>query len=202
MLEPDWGVQPAPAAATGTPAVSPGALRGSSVSRRDPEDICPQQTGRSSASLRRLPSTRPAPRSNSPPNVASLQSRGDAAGMLKPPGAQEDFDDWDVDLADLDEGQIWRPLQSPAPPAPVACPPAKTLRPPPHVREPSPAPWASTSSGNKLPPQSPSPRPLVHSVPLRSPSPCAAPSPVSRPVHRPPGPCSTPRPCQIGRAHV
>lgn len=214
LLEPDWGVQPAPAAATGTTTVSPGALRGSSVSRRDPENSCPQQTGWSSASpcsgsslhssvlaLRQLPSARPAPQNNSPPNVASLQSRGDVAEMLKPPGAQEDFDDWDVDLADLDEGQIWRPLQSPAPPAPVAYPTAKTLRPPPHVREPSPAPSASTSSGNKLPPQtlstplqSPYPRPPVHSVPLRSPNLCAAPSPISRPVNRPQGPCTTPRP--------
>uniref|UniRef100_A0A3B5KJ46 Homologous recombination factor with OB-fold n=1 Tax=Takifugu rubripes TaxID=31033 RepID=A0A3B5KJ46_TAKRU len=210
LLEPDWGVQPAPAAATGTTTVSPGALRGSSVSRRDPEDSCPQQAGWSSASpcsgsslhssapaLRRLPSTRPAPQTNSPPTVASLQSRG--AEVLKPPGAQEDFDDWDVDLADLDEGQICRPLQSPAPPAPVA----KTLRPPPHAREPSPAPPASTSSGNKLRPQTPSaplqspyPRPVVRSVPLRSPNPCASPSPVSRPQ----GPRTTPRPSPQPRA--
>eukprot|EP00066_Takifugu_rubripes_P013256 XP_011602522.1 PREDICTED: uncharacterized protein C17orf53 homolog [Takifugu rubripes] len=210
LLEPDWGVQPAPAAATGTATVSPGALRGSSVSRRDPENSCPQQAGWSSASpcsgsslhssapaLRRLPSTRPAPQNNSPPTVASLQSRG--AGVLKPPGAQEDFDDWDVDLADLDEGQICRALQSPAPPAPVA----KTLRPPPHAREPSPAPPASTSSGNKLRPQTPSaplqspyPRPVVRSVPLRSPNPCASPSPVSRPQ----GPRTTPRPSPQPRA--
>lgn len=198
-------MQPAPAAATGSTTVSPGALRGASVSRRDPEDSCPPQTGWSSASpsnrsslhssalaLRQLPSTRPAPQKNSPPNVASLQSRGDAAGMLQPPGAREDFDDWDVDLADLDEGQIWRPLPSPAPPAPVS----KALRPTPLVRELSPEP--STSSGNKLPPRTPStplhspyPRPVVHSVP---PNLCAAPSPVSRPVNRPQGPCPTPGP--------
>lgn len=211
MLEPDWGVLPAPAAAAGTTAASPGALRGTSWSLRD--NSSPQQTGWSSASrgsggslhgsalaLRQLPSTRPAPRSNPPPHVASLQSRGDAGETLKPPGPQGDFDDWDVDLADLDEGQIWRPLQSPAPPAPVVDPAAKTLRPPPHVRAASPEP--STPSGNKLPPQTlstplqaPYPRPVVHPVPLRS-----APSPVARPVNRPQGPCTTPRPYPQPRA--
>lgn len=207
--------------------VSPCALRGSSVSHREPEKNCPQQTGGSSASLcngtvgstlhssvlalRQLPSTRPAPQ-NSLPNAVSLQS-SDAAELPKLKGAQEDFDDWDVDLTDLDECPIWQPLQSPAPPAPVANPTAsvKKLRPPSHgglhlqhnqsVRELSPARPASASSANKLPPQTlstpPYSGPVVHSAPRLSPNLCPAPSPVSRPVHRPQQqhtPCPTPRP--------
>lgn len=193
LLEPDWGVQPA------------APVRGPTVSGRDPEDTCPQQTGWSSASLcngsslhsstlglRQLSSTCPAPRNDSLPNVASLHCRGNAAEMAKPGGAQEEFDDWDIDLADLDECQIWQPIQSPVPPAPVAATP-KTLRPPSHVR--------ALSPGNKLPPQtvstplqSPYFHPIVHSAPLRSPNLCPAPSPISRP-QQPHRPCTTPRPC-------
>lgn len=222
LLEPDWDVQPAPAAADVTATVSPCALRGSSASHREPEKTCPQQTGGGSASLcngtvgnslhssapalRQLPSARPAPQND------SLQSRGgDTAELPKLRGAQEDFDDWDVDLADLDECPIWQPLQSAAPPAPVANPTAsaKKLRPhllQPHqsVRELSPARKASASSASKLPPQtlstplrSPYSRPIVHSSPLPSPNLCPAPSPISRPVNRPQQqhrPCTTPRP--------
>lgn len=233
LLEPDWDVQPAPAAADVTATVSSCALRGSSVSRREPEKNCPQQTGGSSASLcngtvrsslhssalalRQLPSTRPPPQNNFLPNVASLQScGGDTAELLKLKGAEEDFDDWDVDLADLDECPIWQPLQSPAPPAPVASPTAsaKKLRPPSHgglhlqhnqsVRELSSARPASASSANKLPRQtlstplhSPYSRPVVHSAPLLSPNLCPAPSPSSRPLNKPQQqhrPCTTPRP--------
>lgn len=178
------------------------------MSGGDPEDTCPQQTSPCNGSglhgstlgLRQLSSTCPAPQNESLPNVASLQSRG--GEMVKPGGAQEEFDDWDVDLADLDECQIWQPLQSPAPPAPapVATTP-KTLRPPCHVRALSPARRASTSSGNKLPPQTvstplppPYSHPIVHPAPLRSPNLCPAPSPISRP-QQPHRPCTTPRPC-------
>lgn len=228
LLEPDWEVQPAPAAADGTATVSSCVLRGSSVSHREPEKNCPHPTGGSSASLRngpvrsgqhsgalavrQLPSTRPAPQNHSLPNVASPQSRGgDAAEVLKLKGAQEDFDDWDIDLADLDECPIWRPLQSPAPAAPVANPTAsaKKLPPPSHgglhlqpnqsVREPSPARQASASSANKLPPQtlsaplpSPCSRPVLHPAPHLRP----APSPVSTPVNKPQQqhrPSTTPR---------
>lgn len=222
LLEPDWDVQPAPAAADVTAAVSPCALRGSSASHREPEKTCPQQTGGGSASLcngtvgnrlhssapalRQLPSARPAPQND------SLQSRGgDTAELLKLRGAQEDFDDWDVDLADLDECPIWQPLQSAAPPAPVANPAASAKKLRPHllqpnqsVRELSPARQASASSASNLPPQtlstplrSPYSRPVAHSSPLPSPNLCPAPSPISRPVNRPQRqhrPCTTPRP--------
>lgn len=231
LLEPDWDVQPAPAAVDATATVSSCALRGSSVSRREPEKNCPEQAGWSSGSLcngtvslhssalavRQLPSTRPAPQNNSLPNVAALQSRGgDTAELLKLKGDEEDFDDWDVDLADLDESLIWQPLQSPAPPAPVANPTAsaKKLRPPSHgglhvqpnqsVRELSPARQASASSAIQLPPQtlstplhSPYSHAVVHSAPLLRPNICPAPSPISRPGNRPQQqhrPCTTPRP--------
>lgn len=227
LLEPDWDVRPAAAAAGATATVSSCALRGSSVSHGEPEKSCPQQAGGSSASpcngtvrsslqgsalaLRRLPSTRPAPQNNSPLNAAaSPQSGGSATTeLLKLRGAQEDFDDWDVDLADLDECPVWKPLQSPAPPAPEASPTAsaKKLRPPSHggfhfqpkqsVSELSPA--RQASSANQLPPQTaPTPlhsysRPVVHSAPRLGPNLCPAPSPINRTQqqHRP---CTTPGP--------
>lgn len=229
LLEPGWGVQPA---SDGSATVSSCALRGSSVSHREPEKTCLRQTGGSSASpcngtvssrlhcsaraLRQLPSTRPPPQDNSLPNVASLQSRGgDTAELLKLRGPQEDFDDWDIDLADLDECPIWQPLQSPAPPAPAANPTASAqqLWPPSQgglhsqpnqsVREPSSARQASASPANQLPPQtlstplhSPYSRPIVSSVPQLSPNLCPAPSPISRPFNRAQQqqrPCSSPR---------
>lgn len=222
LLEPDWDVRPAPAAADVKAPVS--SLRGSSASHREPEKSCPQQTGGGSASLcngternslhssapafRQLPSTRPAPQNNSLPTVASpLSCGGNAAEQLELRGGEEDFDDWDVDLADLDECPIWQPLGSAAPPAPAAS--ARTLRPPSHggvrlqpnqsVSELSPARQPPASSANKLPPQtlstplrSPYSRPAVHSAPLLSPSLCPGPSPIPRPLqqHRP---CTTPR---------
>lgn len=238
LLEPDWDVQPAPAAADATAVVSSCALRGSSASRREPEQTCPEQTGRSSGSLcngtvslrssalasRQLPSTRPPPQNNSLPNVASLQSRGsDTAEPPKLKGDQEDFDDWDVDLADLDESPIWQPLQSAAPPAPVAnlTASARKLRPPSHgglhlqpnqsVRELSPVRHASASSAIKLPPQalstplhSPYSCPAVHSSPLLRPNLCPAPSPISRPGNRPQQQhrsCTTPRPFPHPHGH-
>lgn len=225
LLEPDWDVRPAPAAADVKASAWSCALRGSSASHREPEKSCPQQTGGGSASLcngternslhssapgfRQLPSTRPAPQNNSLSNVASPLSR--RRGAAEPPelrGAEDDFDDWDVDLADLDECPIWQPLRSAAPPAPAAL--ARTLRPPSHggvrlqpnqsVSELSPARQPQASSANQLPPQtlstplrSPYSRPAVHSAPLLSPNLCPGPSPIPRPPqqHRP---CTTPRP--------
>lgn len=222
LLEPDWDVRPAPAAADVKAQASSCALRGSSASHREPEKSCPQQTGGGSASLcngternslrssapafRQLPSTRPAPQSNSLPTVASPQS--DAAEPPELRGAEEDFDDWGVDLADLDECPIWQPLRSAAAPAPAAS--AGTLRPPSHggvrlqphqsVSELSPARQPLASSANQLPPQtlstplrSPYSRPAVHSAPLLSPNLCPGPSPIPRPPqqHRP---CTNPRP--------
>uniref|UniRef100_A0A3B4VJI1 Homologous recombination factor with OB-fold n=1 Tax=Seriola dumerili TaxID=41447 RepID=A0A3B4VJI1_SERDU len=68
---------------------------------------------------------------NTQPNFAPPQSHANTGGLLKPCVAQDDFDDWDVDLADLDEcdGQMGQPL--PAPPAPTVEPPSssKMLRP-------------------------------------------------------------------------
>lgn len=190
LLEPDWDVRPAPASSGASAPASSCVLRGSSVSQGDPEMSRPQQTGESSAppchgTFRgSLLSTAPA--LGRTPSNSSLQSRGH-----EPMKAQDDFDDWDVDLKDLDEGQIWQPLPSPASPAP----PAKTLRPPSHggLRSPpdqSPASRASTSTATRPPPQtlssplpSPCPRPVVRSAPL--PSPNLYPSPTPRPLNRP-----------------
>lgn len=225
LLEPDWGVGPSPAAADVKAPASSCALRGPSVSHREPEKSCPQQTGGGSASLcnrternslhssapafRQLLSTRPAPQNNSVPTAASPQSRrcgGDAAEPPELRGGEEDFDEWDVDLADLDECPIWQPLRSAAPPAPAAS--VRTLRPPSHgsvrlrpnqsVSELSPARQPPASSANQLPPQtqsnplrSPYSRPAVHSAPLLSPSLCPGPSPIPRPPQQH---STTPRP--------
>lgn len=131
-------------------AVSSCALRASSVAHREPENIGHQQTeeklatvcnGTASGSgqtvalgLRQLSSSSPPlpTRNNSHP---PQQSYANTKGLMNSCVALDDFDDWDVDLADLDEcdsqvGQLQKPAAS-APPAPAAEPPssAKTLRP-------------------------------------------------------------------------
>ncbi|KAM8723319.1 uncharacterized protein hrob [Acanthopagrus schlegelii] len=94
-----------------------------------------QLSSSSSFSSSSSSSAQPRPTLNhSEPNLALAQSRADTDGPQRPCVAQDDFDDWDVDLADLDEcdrqhGQL---LQPPAPPvlATELASSAKTLRPP------------------------------------------------------------------------
>lgn len=153
LLGTDWTPCPASGPAKVTAAVSSCALRASSVARREPEEDTGHQrseeklavlrngaasgsgvhgsTGRTAALGLRQPS------SSSPPlplqSLAEQQSRVHTEGPRNSCVAQDDFDDWDVDLADLDEcddptGRLQKPAAS-APPAPEPPPPAKTLRP-------------------------------------------------------------------------
>ncbi|XP_070779099.1 homologous recombination OB-fold protein [Enoplosus armatus] len=256
LLGTDWVVRSASGPADVAAAVSSCTLRASSVALIEPEKNCLQQTGERSAApcngtassssthtaagqtvtvgLRQLCSTaqprshRPPALNNSPPNLASQQSRANTEGPLKPCVAQDDFDDWDVDLADLDEcdRQMGESLQPPAPAVDPASP-AKTLRPPTcggiqarpdrSLRELSTARQASGSSGYNLPPrtpptlllQSPNPRPAFRAAPPQSPSvfpglraSSPAPSPISRTLNRPQQPqrpWATPVPSPQGR---
>ncbi|XP_076608945.1 homologous recombination OB-fold protein [Chaetodon auriga] len=243
LLGTDWAVRSASGPADVAAAVSSCALRASSVAHREPEKNCLQQTGERSAALCngtasrssthtaagqtvalgfRQPSSPARPRppcppalNTSAPNLASQQSRADTEGPLKSCVAQDDFDDWDVDLADLDEcdrqmGQLLQP-PAPTPPAPPADPAssAKLLRPltcggvqtrpDGSLRELSTARQASGSSSHNLPPRavstplrSQNPRPAFVSAPPQSPSvfpgftaTSPAPSPISRTLNRP-----------------
>ncbi|XP_030590802.1 uncharacterized protein C17orf53 homolog [Archocentrus centrarchus] len=158
---------------------------------------------------------------NSDPNRATQQSHGHAKGLPKPCVAQDDFDDWDVDLADLEEcdGQIGQLLQPPAPRVPVVEPSAKKLRsstyggiqtlPERTMRDLSAACKASSSSGQNLAPfpsvQPPNPRPAFPLAPPQrsgvSPG-FTATSPVpasfSRTLEQ--KACSTPRPSPQARS--
>ncbi|XP_017274829.1 homologous recombination OB-fold protein [Kryptolebias marmoratus] len=160
LLGTDWtpcsDSRPANMAAAG----SSFALRASSVAHGEPQNICHQQRigeklaglrdGTASGSgvhgaagqtvalgLRQLSSSSPPPpaQSNPQPSLAPQQSRANTKELMNPCAAQDEFDDWDVDLADLDEcdsqmGQLQKPAAS-APPASAAEPPssANALRP-------------------------------------------------------------------------
>ncbi|KAI3359589.1 hypothetical protein L3Q82_013992, partial [Scortum barcoo] len=243
LLGTDWAFHSASGPADVAAAVSSCALRAPSSSssssdaaaRRESEKNCLQRTGERSAApcngtasmssthaaaaaavgqtvapgLRKLASSFDAPRlptlNNPACNLASQQ---------RPGAAQDDFDDWDVDLADLDECDRQIGLQPPAPAPPVpaahAASSAKTLRPPTcggiqtrhgqSLRALSSAHQASGSSSNNPPPrtsfaphlQSPNLRPAFLSSPPQTPSvfrgPAATPpahSPINRTFNRP-----------------
>ncbi|XP_054463124.1 homologous recombination OB-fold protein isoform X2 [Anoplopoma fimbria] len=258
LLGTDWAVSSSSGPAHVAAAVSSCSLRASSVARREPEKNCPQRTGeRSAAPLDstasrggthtaaaqtvlglRPPSsssssssaqTLPPTLNNSRPNLASQQSRASTEGLPKPCVAQDDFDDWDVDLADLDEcdHQMGQP-PAPVPPAPAVHPASsssKTLRPPTcggiqtqpnrSLRDFSTARQASGSFSHNPPPRtsstplprSPNPRPAFLSGPPQSPSvfrglaaSSPVPSPISRTLNRPQRPWATPGPSPQGRA--
>ncbi|KAK5856010.1 hypothetical protein PBY51_007637 [Eleginops maclovinus] len=161
LLGTDWAVHSASGSADVAAAVSSCSLRASSVSHREPEKICLPQTREGSAApctgtasrssthtaagqtvvqaLRRPSSssslssvqTYTGTLDKSQAALAPQQSHSNTAGPLKPCGAQDDFDDWDVDLADLDEcDQQMVQSAAPAPPAFNPASSAKTLRPP------------------------------------------------------------------------
>ncbi|XP_040918843.1 homologous recombination OB-fold protein [Toxotes jaculatrix] len=254
LLGTDWAVRSGSGPADVSAAVSSCALRASSAARGEPEKNLLQLTAERSAAPRdgtasrssthaaagqtvalglRQPSSssssssssQPPPTlNNTQPNLASPQSYANSGGSLKPCVAQDDFDDWDVDLADLDEcdDQMGQPNQpsAPAPPAPASS--AKMLRPPTcggvqtlpdrTLRELSAARQPCGSSNQNLPPRtlsaahmrSPVLRPTFVSAPPQSPSvspsltaTSPAPSPISRTFNRlqqPQRPWSTPRP--------
>ncbi|KAF1379824.1 hypothetical protein PFLUV_G00180090 [Perca fluviatilis] len=253
LLGTDWAVRSASGPADVAAAVSSCTLRASSVAHREPEKNCLEQTGARSAApcngtasrssthtaagqtvalgLRQPSSSSAQPRpptlNNSQPHLASQQSHGNAGGPQKPSVAQDDFDDWDVDLADLDEfdGHMGPP-RAPTPPAPAVNPAfsAKTLRPPtcgasqtqPNrtLRHLSTACQASGSSIHDLPPWSSStpvlrslnPRPACLPAPPQSPrvfpgltAPSPAPSPISRTLNRPQRPWASPVPSPQAR---
>ncbi|KAK1877432.1 putative protein C17orf53 [Dissostichus eleginoides] len=136
----------------------------------------------------------------------------------------DDFDDWDVDLADLDEcDQQMVQSAAPAQPAPAFNPAtsAKTLRPPTSSgpnwtqRDLNAAPQAPGSSSSYLPTRicsthvlrTANPRPSPLSAPPQNPSVFSgltvsspAPSPISRTLNRPQRPWATPGPSPQGRA--
>ncbi|XP_074512338.1 homologous recombination OB-fold protein [Sebastes fasciatus] len=254
LLGTDWAVHSASGPANVAAVVSSCTLRASSVSHREPEKNCLQKrAGERSAALcngtassssthtaagqtvalgLRQPCTstssssssfaqpRPPTLNTSQPNLASKQS------PEKPCVAQDDFDDWDVDLADLEEcdRQMGQP-PAPTPPAPAVDPAssAKALRPPtcggiqtqPNrtLRDFSTPRQASGSFGLNVPPRtssapllrSPNPRPSFLSAPPQSPgvfpgltTSSPAPSPISRTLNRPQRPWATPGPSPQG----
>ncbi|XP_034000130.1 homologous recombination OB-fold protein [Trematomus bernacchii] len=246
LLGTDWAVRSAPGSADVAAAVSSCSLRASSVSHREPEKNCVQQTTERSAALcnssasrssthtaaaqtvaqgLRRPSsssfssaqTHPHTLDKSQPALTHQQSPANTAGP-------DDFDDWDVDLADLDEcDQQMVQSAAPAQPAPAFNPAtsAKTLRPPTSSgpnrtqRDLNAAPQAPGSSSSYLPTRicsthvlrTANPRPSPLSVPPQSPSVFSgltvsspAPSPISRTLNRPQRPWATPGPSPQGRA--
>ncbi|XP_060882661.1 homologous recombination OB-fold protein [Labrus mixtus] len=159
----------------------------------------------SSSSSNQRQSLPPSSINNSAPNLAAKKSSADVGRPLKPRGAQDDFDDWDVDLADLDgfDSQIGQPLQPSAQairaPSVDTASSAKTLRPPTcgmihaqtnlSLRELNTTHQSLLASNHDVRPQSPStprfrppnPRAPSMSAPPRTP----VPSPVSRTLIRP-----------------
>ncbi|XP_042247808.1 homologous recombination OB-fold protein [Thunnus maccoyii] len=259
LLGTDWAVGSASGPADVAAAVSSCALRASSVTRREPEKNCLQQTGERSAApcngtasrssthtaagqtvapgLRQLSfsaqthsSSPPSTLNVSQPNLASHQSHPNTETLQKPSVAQDDFDDWDVDLADLDECDRLVQPPAPSPPAPPVenVSSAKSLRPPAcggtqrppagGLRELGTAHKSFGSSSHTPPPRtfsaahvrSPNPRPAHLSAPPQSPgvfpgftATSPAPSPLSRTLNRPQQPqrpWSTPGPSRQARS--
>ncbi|XP_068193130.1 homologous recombination OB-fold protein [Antennarius striatus] len=146
LLGTDWPVHSPSGSANAAAAVSSCVLRASSVAHSEPEKLRPPPPGEGSAAscdgaagsgtdaaagqtvslgLRQISSAHAL---SFPPPVAPptpAPERVDASERADAPGVtQDDFDDWDVDLADLDEvdGRMGQSLGPP--------PAAKMLRPP------------------------------------------------------------------------
>lgn len=175
-----------------------------------------RQLSSSSSSSARPHSPCPPTLKDSLLHVASEQSHGNTVGPLKPFEAPDDFDEWDVDLADLDEcdRQMGQP---PHHPAPTPSAPAEVLQPPPQggiqtrpdqcLRPLSTAHQASASSSLNVPPrtfttplQSPNHRPVRQTAFPQSPNLFSTPSPIARPLNRPQRPWETPGPSPQTRA--
>ncbi|KAF7664717.1 hypothetical protein LDENG_00168220 [Lucifuga dentata] len=219
LLGTDWAVGSVSGPASVAAAASSCALRASSVAHTEQDGknslqqsawgssgLCKGSASRQSTQtaagqtvtqgLRQLSSSTPLcspqhPTLNKP--HPGLASQADTDAFQNPRVAQDDFDDWDIDFADLDEceQQIGKPLQPPAPPPPVPTVKpvvsAKKLRPPScggtqmlpsrSLRELSNACLSSDSSLHKLAHQtsstvhvqSPNPRPAFQSAPIQNP---------------------------------
>ncbi|KAM4536150.1 homologous recombination OB-fold protein isoform 2-T2 [Fundulus diaphanus] len=211
VLGTDWAACSVPGPADVAAAAPSCALRASSVSHREQEDMCRGPTGEKAAGLRngaasgssmfsgaaqtvalglRQLSSSTVPASTLPSTVNNSkpqQSPANTEGPGRPSTAQDDFDDWDVDLADLDEcDEQTRQRSEPAASS------VKTLRPSAHVRSHTPpdrsprepaaaSRTSSRCSYNALPRslpaahlQSPSPRASLPAAPPRTPAACLA----------------------------
>ncbi|KAM4717060.1 homologous recombination OB-fold protein isoform 2-T2 [Anableps anableps] len=174
VLGTDWSACSVPGPVNVAAAVSSCSLRASSISHRDQEKMCHQPTGEKLAGpcngtvsrssmqsgaaqtvalgLRQISSTMPAsPLLLTVDNSKPQQSPATTEVLVNPCAAQDDFDDWDVDLADLDEcDNQTRQLSTPA----AAEPPSsvKTLRPSTYVTSQTPS---NKSLRELTPPQTP-----------------------------------------------
>uniref|UniRef100_A0A3P9NX71 Homologous recombination factor with OB-fold n=1 Tax=Poecilia reticulata TaxID=8081 RepID=A0A3P9NX71_POERE len=127
VLGPDWSPCSVAGPSKAAAAVSSCSLRASSVSHRDQEKTCHQPTGEKLAELCNGAVSGSAMHSGAAQTVAQglrqICSSSNTACT-----AEDDFDDWDVDLADLDECDYQtRQLSTPAAPEPPSS--VKTLRP-------------------------------------------------------------------------
>ncbi|XP_015227471.1 PREDICTED: uncharacterized protein C17orf53 homolog [Cyprinodon variegatus] len=210
VLGTDWSACPVPGSANMAAAVPSCTLRASSVAHREQEKICHKPTGEKPAGLcngmvsrgsgaaqtvalglRQISSSSTTPASPLLSNCMPLQSLAHTEGPRTPCAPQDDFDDWDVDLADLDECDNQTMLQS----KPVAAEPpssVKTLRPSTYVSSQKPpnkslrgtsvTSQTPNCSSYKAPSQSlsathirsPSSCPTFPAVPPRSPAVCLA----------------------------
>uniref|UniRef100_A0A3Q2NMJ9 Homologous recombination factor with OB-fold n=1 Tax=Fundulus heteroclitus TaxID=8078 RepID=A0A3Q2NMJ9_FUNHE len=216
VLGTDWTACSVPGPADVEAAAPSCALRASSVSHREQEDACRGPAGEKAAGLRNYAasgssllsgaaqtvalglrqlssSTVPAsPLLSTVNNSKPQQSPANTQGPGRPSTAQDDFDDWDVDLADLDEcDEQTRQRSEPAASS------VKTLRPSAHVRshappdrsprEPAAASRTSSHCSYNAPPrslpaahlQSPSPRAALPAAPPRTPAARLAPASTS-----------------------
>ncbi|XP_034047129.1 homologous recombination OB-fold protein [Thalassophryne amazonica] len=246
LLETEWIVSSASKpAGVMTGAGSPCALRASSVAQRHMEKNCLEQTGQRSpvvcngttarssvlaqpaaVEVRQLSvSPHPPALRGSDSKLAPQQSRVSAGGPQKPSSVpKDDFDDWDIDLAELEEcdRQVGQSLQPPVPfPSSAlfgsassekkspACGAALTLCGG-SLSEPSAADHSFGSSHLKLPSrtfstvQSPSSCPIVPSRPQQSPVifrglTATTPTSCSKSHQQPQRPWATPGPCHQSR---
>ncbi|XP_047426956.1 homologous recombination OB-fold protein [Mugil cephalus] len=230
LLGTDWAACSSSGPADVTAAVSSCALRASSVAHRAPEKILPQQTGEGSAAtcngtasrsgthtatgqtvalgLRQLSSSSSSSPSSSlqpyslPPPPTLNNCQPNLASNVNTKEAQDDFDDWDVDLADLEECDSH--MGQPPPPAPTVPTSAKTLRPSTCARIETLPPRGLSAPH----PQSANPQPAFAPAPPQSPgvfpglAVTPTPSPASRTLNKaqqPHKPWATPKPSPRGR---
>ncbi|XP_014873769.1 uncharacterized protein C17orf53 homolog [Poecilia latipinna] len=130
VLGTDWSPCSVAGPSKAAAVVSSCSLRASSVSHRDQEKTCHQPTGEKLAELCNGSVSGSAMHSGAAQTVAQglRQISSFPASSNTSCTAQDDFDDWDVDLADLDEcDNQTRQLSTPAAAEPPSS--AKTLRP-------------------------------------------------------------------------
>ncbi|KAJ0001149.1 hypothetical protein NQD34_006169 [Periophthalmus magnuspinnatus] len=155
ILGTDWGTHSSsPLPVEGAAAVSSSSLRASSVTHLEPEKNCPREIGASSVaqpkgstsrnnsqttagqtvalSLRQLSTSSSLSSLDYTQTNLPVQQTTAKTELRKPSVSQDDFDDWDIDLADLEEAdhQLGQPVKSTTPVSTVtALSSAKVLRP-------------------------------------------------------------------------